>query len=733
MLSATQKQELKLFADSFINSYSQLFFSDNRIFAWLILASSFVTPYSGVSGVAAVSISIIFSRWIGFNQEVLQTGTYSSNSLMVGLAMGLYFKFSISFFVILAVITLFTTIISKAISILFSKYNLPILSLPFLASIWVLFLALRNSTAVTLNDSGIYFTNELYSIGGIQLVQFYEKLNLLGLPQVVDTYFKSLGAIFFQYNVISGFLVAIGLLIYSRIAFTLSIIGFVSGYLFVVFMYGSDVAINYNLIGFNYILSAISIGGFFLIPSRRSYLLALLSAPLIATIHSAMITIFNYWQLPIYSLPFNILMLSLLLTLRFRTHHEKLELVWYQQFTPEKNLYKHLNNKERFSNQSYFHIHPPFFGEWYVSQGHEGKITHLGDWKYAWDFVVTDEMNHTFRLPGLSLTDFYCYNAPVLAPAAGYIYNIIDEVEENQVGAVDVHQNWGNTIIIKHSDTLFSKISHIKKGSFKFHIGDYVRRGDVIANCGNSGRSPEPHIHFQMQAAPFVEAKTLRYPLSYFVEKKEGKYEFHSFDYPQERAIISRVRTTTLLKDAFGFVPGKQLKFEVSNEGSNKEIVRWEVFTDAYNSTYIYCHNTKSYAYFVNNETLHYFTDFYGNRSSLLYYFYLGAYKVLLGYYEQMEIKDTLPMHGFYSGMSRLIQDFIAPFYVYLNANYKMKFSGADDINTPSKLKINSSVSVNAGSENLKNIDFEFSLAADKINSFRVKKKNKTILAECID
>ncbi|HLP53291.1 MAG TPA: urea transporter [Chitinophagales bacterium] len=722
----------KFYSDSIINSYSQMFFSDNRVFAYLILLGSFINPYSGLAGLFAVVASVVLSRWLGFDRAYIRAGSYSSNALMVGLVMGLYFTFSIKFFVILFVVSLLCTVLVKAIAAVFTKYGIPVLSFPFLLTTWALLLALRSSTGITLSDNGLYIHNELYSLGGIHLVQFYEWLDNLQLPRVIDAYLKSLGAIYFQYNILSGFIIAVGLLIYSRIAFTLSVIGFASGYFFFQYMNGTAEPLNYNFIGFNYILASISIGGFYLIPSKKSYLLVLLIAPVIAVLHTALGMALDVLQLPVYSLPFNLVLLLLLLTLKYRTEANKLELVWYQQFSPEKNLYKHRNNIERFSNQSYFHIQLPFFGDWYVSQGHDGAITHLGEWKYAWDFVVTDDLKKTFRLPGNSLSDFYCYNAPILAPAAGYVYNIIDEVDDNPVGGVDVINNWGNTIIIKHSDYLYSKLSHIKRGSFKVRIGDYVNQGDLIANCGNSGRSPEPHIHFQLQATPHIGSKTLNYPISYFVEKKADSYQFHSFEVPQEGSTISGIQTTGLLRNAFAFVPGQELKFEVSGNGE-KEIVKWEVFTDAYNGTYIYCHNTRSVAYFVNNGTLHYFTEFTGDRASLLWHFYIGARKILLGYYENMEMQDVLPMTGFYSGLSTFIQDFVAPFNIYLKGSYTSRFTGIDDANYPKQIAIASHAKVNSGATVLKEMRFEFTVAKNKIQLFKVLNGNQTITATCID
>lgn len=733
MTPPLSKQQLRFLYDSFINSYSQLFFSDNRIFAWLILVASFINPFSGAAGAFAVLSSIICAQWLGFDKVYVRNGSYSYSAMMVGLVMGLYFAFSFKFFAILFVATFFATILTKAIAVVFSKYNLPMLSFSFLLVTWALLIILRSSTGVILSDNGLYFQNQLYSLGGIHMVHFYERLDTLELPRVADAYLKSLGAIYFQYNIISGVIIALGLLIYSRIAFTLSVIGFMSGYFFFEYMNGTAEPLNYNFIGFNYILASISIGGFFLIPSKKSYLLALLVAPLIAVVHASLGVIFNYWQLPIYSLPYNLVILLLLLALKYRGQSNGLELVLYQQFSPEKNLYKHTNNIERFANQSYFHIGLPFFGEWYVSQGYNGGITHLGEYQYALDFVVTDDMRKTFRLPGTSVSDFYCYNAPVLAPAAGYVYYITDEIEDNPVGGVDIEHNWGNSIVIKHADYLYSQISHLKKGSFKVKIGDYVYPGTLLANCGNTGRSPEPHIHFQLQATPQIGSRPISYPISYFVERNENNFQFRSFEIPREGSAIAGVQTTALLKNAFGFIPGQQLKFEVSSTGGQaKQIVHWEVFTDAYNGTYLYCHTTKSTAYFVNNGTLHYFTEFTGNNNSLLYYFFIGGRKILLGYYDNMQVHDILPNTGFYSGLSSFIQDFVAPFKIYLKGTYTSKFKQIDDINHPGQVTIVATAKAMAAARVLKQMDFEIVVAKNKLKTLTVQDGDKNIVAECI-
>ena len=71
----------------------------------------------------------------------------------------------------------------------------------------------------------------------------------------------------------------------------------------------------------------------------------------------------------------------------------------------------------------------------------------------------------------------------------------------------------GNTVIIKHAEGLYSKLCHLQKDSVNVKAGDNVYCGQVIGRVGNSGRSPYPHLHFQLQSTQYIGSKTLKYPL----------------------------------------------------------------------------------------------------------------------------------------------------------------------------------------------------------------------------
>ena len=116
-----------------------------------------------------------------------------------------------------------------------------------------------------------------------------------------------------------------------------------------------------------------------------------------------------------------------------RTKPTKLFLTPIQYYSPEINLYTFSNNKNRLAHFLYFPLYLPFWGEWSVTQGHDGIHTHIGDWGKAYDFMIRDNDTKTYISNGLFCEDYHCYNKPVLAPADGIVEEIVDNVVDNEI------------------------------------------------------------------------------------------------------------------------------------------------------------------------------------------------------------------------------------------------------------------------------------------------------------
>ncbi|MEI7661591.1 MAG: urea transporter [Bacteroidota bacterium] len=714
------------FLSGVLNSYTQIFFSDSRIFAMILVMVTFFDLWAGVSGIMAVFVSNTVAYLMGLNRVKIKRGYYGFNSLLVGLGLGVFYQPGPQFFIILGFASLLTLFLTVWMEGVIGKYGLPFLSLSFLIGTWFVSLATRQFTALQVSERGIYMTNEMFTLGGRHMVASYNWLTDIGIPESVRLYFTSLGAIFFQYHLFAGILIALGLLIYSRIAFMLSLLGFFSAYAYYYFI-GADIhELSYSFIGFNFILTSIAVGGFFIIPSRWSFLWVILLTPIISIILTSTQAIFSIFQLSVYSLPFNLVVLLFLYALKFRERFfDKPELVAYQQYSPEKNLYAHVNYKARFGKSLYYPFVLPFWGEWKVTQGHDGPFTHQGEWRHAWDFEVTDEQGKTYAGDGSSYEQYYAYNKPVIAPADGQVEEITDDVEENEIGRVDLEHNWGNTIILRHADQLYSKLSHLKKGSFKVAAGDIVKKGQVVAACGNSGRSPVPHLHFQIQGTPYIGSPTLDYPVSHYIRHKDHVFELKSYETPESEVIVSNISKNASLQKAFHFIPGQKFLFSVTPPVGPEYHIDWEVRVDALNQTYIYCEKSKSRAWFRNDGDIHYFTFFEGNRSSLLFKFFLGAFKVMMGYYKDLLVKDLYPVNTFNNRLAGIIQDFAAPFLLFTRSEYALTYLGMEDALMQTNIHLRSEVTARIGRYRIRQMSVDLFVGSHGLERFTVHENEK--------
>ncbi len=717
-----------------LNSYSAIFFFNNKFLASAILLVTFFNFFAGLSGLIAVLVTVFIANSMGMDKIQLKNGIYSFNALLTGIGMGTFFDPGYVFFSLLLLAALLTVILSVTLGGWLGKNGLPFLSIPFVISFWFIVLPSAQFENLGLTQRNIYWMNEVYAIGGNSMLTFFQTIDSMPIHKMLDIYLRSMSSIFFQNNLIAGLIIAIVVLISSRIAFSLTILGFLSAYLFAQFSGSEAASITYYNIGANYIMVAIAIGGFFIIPSRYSYLWAVLLVPLTSLVLLFMSKLLGFIQLPVFSLPFSFVVILFVYFLRLRVNPSKLKLTPIQYYSPEINLYTFNNNKDRLSHFLYFPFYLPFWGEWIVTQGHNGEHTHKGDWGKAFDFMIKDDKLKTYTSNGLLCENYYCYKKPILAPADGIIEEIIDNVDDNEIGKVNTTSNWGNTIIIRHLPGLYTQMSHLKKGSFKVSKGNFVQRGDLLGLCGNSGRSPEPHLHFQVQVTPLIGARTIDYPFAYYHQKELSVLKLHQFSKPAEGALVSGISSNTLLKAAFDIMPDSGFKFSYVNKKGEEVVEQWIAYTDAYNNKYLYCRETESSAYYVNDGSMFYFTAFYGNKKSLLYYFYLSVYKVFLGNPDTLILRDAMPLNIIRNKKTSIwLHDFIAPFYNYIRAWYSIKVETTDNPFDTGLLVLKSEIQVSVMQKTRKESSSTITLSRNMIKEFSFESPKTNIKAVCIN
>lgn len=723
--------------DSVLNSYSQVFFSTSKILAVFLVFISFFDYGAGIGGLGAVCVSNLLAHYLGYNSYILKSGLYGFNSLLVGLGVGLAFQPSVELYFLVAIAAttcFFLTIVFQGV---LGKYGLPFLSIPFLVTIWIIGLSGGQLTALNISERGIYTYNELFGLGGNNMVRLYNWLETFVDSSFIRIYFYSLGAIFFQKGLLAGIIISLGLLIYSRITFVLSIMGYAVSYLFYILVGIEFNSLSYTFIGFNYILTAVALGGYYLIPGRISFAWIMVLLPSVVLITISTQHLFQSLQISPYSLPFNMVVLVFLYALKLREKRSvRLLETPVQLGNPEKNLYLQSGNQKRFPSSYPIAASLPFFGEWEVSQGHNGEITHRGAWQHALDFVVTDKHGKQYKGSGEFAEDYYCFGKAITAPFDGVVMEVINSIPDNKIGDVDTKNNWGNTVIIQHTFYLYSKLSHLKFHSVDVKEGDRVKQGQLLGKCGNSGRSPYPHLHFQFQTTPYIGSPTLDYPLGHYLLKGD-QYTFETFSTPLKGQIVANPVKNELLSKVLHFVPGQcisgDIKVQSVKSGATvqKSQFKWKVNTDVFNATYLESEDDGSLAYLYNNGNLHYFTNFTGKKETPLYWFFLALFKVPIGFLPNSKISDQAPVNIMFGGILKFLQDFIAPIFLFLKADYILNIKKAGDILSSDDVKMESEITRKIAGREAGKYQFSINIKENRVFEIEIQSKDLKITMEC--
>ncbi len=158
-----------------------------------------------------------------------------------------------------------------------------------------------------------------------------------------------------------------------------------------------------------------------------------------------------------------------------------------------------------------------FAGERTITQGMDGALTHRGLWRYAFDFEA-EQGGRKYLGEGTTLEEFHTWDTLVLAPCNGIVSRVVNHVRDNAPGENNPDENWGNSIILFSDAGYYIMLAHLRQGTVNVAVGQRITRGDLLGRCGNSGRSPVPHLHLQIQDTAVQSAPTRPFCLKHYLE-----------------------------------------------------------------------------------------------------------------------------------------------------------------------------------------------------------------------
>ena len=128
--------------------------------------------------------------------------------------------------------------------------------------------------------------------------------------------------------------------------------------------------------------------------------------------------------------------------------------------------------------------------------------------RFAVDWTRIGPDGQVFRGDPADNAHWTPWNADVLAVADATVVEAVDGIPENNPAADDkavpitVDNATGNHLVLDIGGGRFVTYAHLRPGSLKVRVGQRVRRGQVIASLGNSGKSDAPHLHLQVTDGP---------------------------------------------------------------------------------------------------------------------------------------------------------------------------------------------------------------------------------------
>jgi urea transporter len=580
-----------------LRAYSNILFVDQPLIGLAFLLATFWFPNVGLAGLIGATVGMAVGYALRLPYATSGVNVYSS--LLVGLSIGAFYRVDVNLAILIVLSATLTVLLAATLrDLLWRIGHLPVLSVPFVI------VALTTALA-----AGSY--------GGLTLYLEPSALPPAYFGNWFDAFLTSLGSVFFSPHPLVGILLFTGILLQSRFLALLCIAGFASGeYVFTALTVDPSPGLL-AWTGFNFALTAMAVGGVFLVPSIPAFALAIAGASASAVVTAALSRLFIVYSLPVMAAPFLLTTLTILAALRLRVTTAQPTLLLDHPGLPEANFERARLGRARLGEPGSVPLLAPFYGSWQIYQAFDGKHTHRNRWRFALDFHRIDD-GKSYAGDGSRLTDYYCYGLPVLSPAFGIVVGSKDDLPDNTPGAVDLRNNWGNYVVIQSDSGIFVLLAHLQRNSVRVKRGERVTPETVIASCGSSGRSPQPHLHLQVQQHASLGSSTLPFHLvSAVVRAEDGPTRFELVARPSEGDSVQRADEDFQLAAALQLPVGRTLTYAIEEADGTHRDERLRVDVSLLGQMRLNSESGASAAFEYQNSTLAFY-DRQGNRDALL-------------------------------------------------------------------------------------------------------------------
>ncbi|XP_042308133.1 urea transporter 1 isoform X2 [Sceloporus undulatus] len=332
------KPMLFQFTDWVLRGVSQVMFVSNPLSGLVMLVGFLVqSPWMTLTCCTGVIVSTLTALVLSQERSAIAAGLYGYNGVLVGMLMAVFSdKGEYYWWLLLPVVLASMTcpLFTSALASLFSKWDLPVFTLPFN-------LALSLFVAATGHYNLFFPTTLIQPINSVPNITW---------PEVqVSLLFQSIpvgvGQVYGCDNPWTGGIIMVALFISSPLIFIHAVIGSAMGIPAALSLASPFSKIYAGLWNYNSCLSCIAIGGMFYVLTWQTFLLAVVCALFTAYAGETLTNMFSVFGMPLGTWPFCLCSLTFLLLTTTNDGIYKLPLskVTY----PEANRAFYLSRKEQ--------------------------------------------------------------------------------------------------------------------------------------------------------------------------------------------------------------------------------------------------------------------------------------------------------------------------------------------------------------------------------------------------
>lgn len=261
-----------------LRGVGQVMFQNNWLTGLIFLVGIFFNSWIyGIVCLLGTLVSTLTALALRADRTLIRSGLFGFNGALIGIGLNAYMSSDFTngslldwrLYLYIVFAAAFTSVVFAALFTLLGPYRVPALTAPFVLTGWLFIFAVLHFGHFEPGPLLVAKLPDVASLRGprdYSLITWYEGIG------------KGVAEVFFQNNWITGYIFVLAILVNSRIGAAMSLIGSAVAVGVAMLLGAPEQSIRLGLYGFNAVLTAIALGGFFYVLTWQGGLYALFGA-----------------------------------------------------------------------------------------------------------------------------------------------------------------------------------------------------------------------------------------------------------------------------------------------------------------------------------------------------------------------------------------------------------------------------------------------------------------------